>query len=50
MAASGPTGSLLQERRVIDVSNENVPCCSLFLEMTFQTERCVTLVQQPLVY
>src|SRR5438876_10725045 len=37
MAARRPTRSLLQEVRVIDVSNENVPWYFLLLEMTFQT-------------
>ena len=49
MAASRPTRSLLQEARVIDVSDENVPGGSLFLEMAFQTERGVAFVQQSLV-
>jgi ABC-type Na+ transport system ATPase subunit NatA len=50
MAASRPTRSLLQERRVIDVSDENVAGCSLFLEMAFQTERGVAFGQQSLVH
>jgi hypothetical protein len=49
VAAGGPTSALLQEARVIDVSDENVPGCSLFLEMAFQTERCVAFVEQSLV-
>ena len=49
MAASGPTRSLLQEARVIDVSDEKVTGCSLFLEMAFYTERRVAFVQQALV-
>ena len=49
MAASRPTRSLLQEARVIDVSDENVPGCSLFLEMAFQTERSVAFVEQSLI-
>jgi hypothetical protein len=49
MAARRPARSLLQEARVIDVSNENVSGCFLFLEMAFQAERSVALVQQALV-
>ena len=49
MAASRPTRSLLQEARVIDVSNENVPGCFLLLEMAFDTKRSVALIQQALV-
>ena len=49
MAASRPTRPLLQETRVIDVSNENMPGYFLLLEMAFQTQRCVALVQQALV-
>ena len=49
MAAGRPTRSLLQETRVIDVSNENVPGCFLLLEMAFYTERRVAFVQQALV-
>jgi len=44
VAASRPTRTLLQEVRVIDVSNENVSGYFLFLEMAFQTERRVALV------
>jgi hypothetical protein len=50
MAASRPTRPLLQEIRVIDVSNENVSRYFLLLEMAFQTERCIALVQQALVH
>jgi len=50
MATSRPTRSLLQEVRVIDVPNENVAGYFLLLEMAFQTKRCVTFVQQPLVH
>ena len=49
MAARGPTRSLLQEARVIDVANENLSGCSLFLEMAFDTKRGVPFVQQALV-
>ena len=49
MAAGGPARSLLQEARVIDVSDENVSGCSLFLEMAFYTERRVAFVQQTLI-
>ena len=49
MAASRPTRSLLQEARVIDVSNENVPGYFLLLEMAFQAKRRVAFVQQALV-
>ena len=50
MAARGPTRPLLQEVRVIDVSNENVPGHCLLLEMAFQTKRRVALIQQALVH
>ena len=50
MAASRPTRSLLQEIRVIDVSDENVPGYFLLLEMAFQTERRIAFVQQALVH
>jgi hypothetical protein len=49
MAASRPTRPLLQEIRVIDVSNENVPRYFLLLKMAFQTERGIALVQQALI-
>ena len=49
MAAGGPTRPLLEEIRVIDVSNENVPGYFLFLEMALYTKRRVTFVQQSLV-
>ena len=49
MAARGPTRSLLQEIRVIDVSNENVPGYFLLLEMAFHTKRRVAFIQQSLV-
>jgi hypothetical protein len=49
MAPSRPTRPLLQEIRVIDVSNENVSGYFLFLEMAFQTERRVAFIQQTLV-
>ena len=49
MAARRPTRSLLQEARVIDVSNENVSGYFLLLEMAFDTKRRVALVQQALV-
>ena len=49
MAAGGPTRALLQKIRVIDVSNENVPGYFLLLEMTLNTKRRVTFVQQALV-
>src|SRR5262249_49406062 len=45
MATSRPTGSLLQEVRMIDVSNENVPGYFLLLEMAFYTKRRVAFVQ-----
>jgi hypothetical protein len=50
MAPSRPTSPLLQEIRVIDVSNEKVPGYLLLLEMAFQTKRSVALVQQTLVH
>jgi hypothetical protein len=49
MAARRPTRSLLQEVRVIDVSNENVPGYFLLLEMAFQTKRRIALIQQALI-
>ena len=49
MAARRPTRSLLQEARVIDVSNENVAGYFLLLEMAFDTKRSVALIQQALV-
>ena len=49
MAAGGPTRALLQEIRVVDVSNENVPLYFLLLEMAFYTERRVAFIQQALV-
>src|SRR6266536_1624387 len=44
MAARRPTRSLLQEVRVIDVSNKNVPGHFLLLEMAFQTKRRIAFV------
>jgi hypothetical protein len=49
VAASGPTGPLLQEIRVVDVANENVPRDFLLLEMAFQAQRSVPFIQQALV-
>ena len=49
MAARRPTRPLLQEARVIDVSNENVARYFLLLEMAFYTKRGVALIQQALV-
>lgn len=49
MAARRPTRSLLQEARVIDVSNENVSGYFLLLEMAFDTKRRVPLIQETLV-
>jgi hypothetical protein len=49
VAASRPTRSLLQETRVVDVSNENVPGYFLLLEMAFDTKRRVAFIQQALV-
>src|SRR5512132_3987297 len=49
MTASRPTRSLLQEARVIDVSNENVAGYFLLLEMAFDTKRRVPLIQETLV-
>ena len=49
MAARRPTRPLLQEARVIDVSNENVSGCFLLLEMAFDTKRRVPLIQETLV-
>ena len=49
MAARRPTRSLLQEARVIDVSNENVSGYFLLLEMAFDTKRRVAFIQQTLV-
>ena len=49
MAASRPTRPLLQEIRVVDVSNENVPGYFLLLEMALYTKRRVAFVQQTLI-
>ena len=49
MTAGRPTRSLLEEIRVIDVSNENVPRYFLLLEMAFYAERRVAFIQQALV-
>jgi len=49
MAASRPTGALLQKARVVDVSDENMPGYLLLLEMAFQTKRRIALVQQALI-
>jgi hypothetical protein len=49
MATGRPTCSLLQEVRVVDVPNENVPWYLLLLEMAFQTKRRVALIQETLV-
>ena len=49
MAASRPTRPLLQEIRVVDVSNENVPRYFLLLEMAFDAKRRVALIQETLV-
>ena len=49
MAARGPTRALLQEIRVVDVSNENVSLYFLLLEMAFYAERRVAFIQQALV-
>ncbi len=40
---------MLQETRVIDVSNENVAGLFLFLEMAFQAKRRVAFVEEALV-
>jgi len=49
MAASGPTRALLQEIRVVDVPDENVPGYFLLLEMALYAQRRVTFVQQALI-
>jgi hypothetical protein len=49
MAAGGPTRPLLQEVRVIDVSNENVSGYFLLLEMALYTKRRVAFIQQALI-
>jgi hypothetical protein len=49
MAAGVPTRALLQEIRVIDVSNEDVSGYFLLLEMAFYAERRVAFIQQALV-
>jgi hypothetical protein len=49
MAAGRPTRALLEETRMIDVSNKNVPGYFLLLEMAFYTKRSVALIQQSLV-
>ena len=49
MAARRPTRPLLQEVRVVDVSNKNVPGYFLLLKMAFYAERRVAFIQQSLV-
>ena len=49
MAAGGPTRALLQEIRVVNVSNENVSLYFLLLEMAFYAKRRVAFIQQALV-
>jgi hypothetical protein len=49
MAARRPARPLLQEIRVIDVTNENVPGYFLLLEMAFYAKRGVAFGQQSLV-
>jgi len=49
MAAGGPTRPLLQEVRVIDVSDENVSGYFLLLEMALYTKRRVAFIQQALI-
>ena len=49
MAASRPTRPLLQEIRVVDVSNKNVPRYFLLLKMALYAERRVAFVQQALI-
>ena len=45
VAAVGPTRPLLQEIRMVDVSNENVTGYFLILEVALQAERRITFVQ-----
>jgi hypothetical protein len=40
---------LRQEVGVVDISDENMPGLFLFLEMAFQAERLISLVQHPLI-
>ena len=49
MAAGRPTRSLLQEVRMIDVSDENVSGYFLLLKMALYAEGRVTFVQQSLI-
>jgi hypothetical protein len=49
MAARRPARPLLQEVRVIDVTNENVPGYFLLLKMAFYAKRGVAFGQQSLV-
>ena len=49
MAAGGPARALLQEIRVIDVSDENMPGYFLLLKMAFYAERSVAFIQQALI-
>jgi len=49
MAAGGPTRPLLEEIRVIDVSNENVSGYFLLLEMALYAKRRVAFIQQALI-
>ena len=49
MATSRPTRPLLQEIRVVGVSDEDVSGYFLLLGMAFQTKRRVAFIQQALV-
>ena len=49
VAASRPTGALLQETAVIDVPDQNLSRLSLLLKVAFQAKRGVALVEQSLV-
>ena len=44
MAAGGPTRPLLQEIRVVDISDENMAGYFLLLEMAFYAERRVAFI------
>jgi len=49
VAAGGPTGALLQPRRMIAVSDENLSVAGLLLEVTLEAKVRVALREQPLV-
>jgi hypothetical protein len=49
MAAGGPAGPLLQETRVINVTDQNDSWRSLLLQVALKAKRLIALVQESLV-